>query len=231
MPIVQSATFTTLPNELLLDIFSYLSESSLNQVRLINKRCTPLSSSILIQRYTCILNSIDVDLDRAEKDYTLLQASSDPQLSHYRQFVTNLSTNDIKECIWYATPSKELSTVCECLVRLNGAESDGPMLWPQIRKHLSRFDFKQWYINLKDQVDSIRYVDMKKVERIIMLDHDITYERLRGVSMAGYRLLIAIAACIQYCTISHTLKKTKRAVQELSRQKKAACMFLLLIKN
>jgi hypothetical protein len=38
------------------------------------------------------------------------------------------------------------------------------------------------------------------VENIIRLDPFITYERLREVSLAGYRLLIKVAAALQVIT-------------------------------
>lgn len=47
---------------------------------------------------------------------------------------------------------------------------------------MSRYDFRTWLTNLRAGVDYVPIANVRKVERIIMLDPSITYENLRQVS-------------------------------------------------
>ncbi|KAJ3280020.1 hypothetical protein HDU76_009317, partial [Blyttiomyces sp. JEL0837] len=87
-----------------------------------------------------------------------------------------------------------------------------PNSWSTIKKTMTRYDFKTWLTNLRVGVDYIPFANVKRVEKIIMMDPDITYERLREVSTAGYKLLILVAACLQYCSIAEDLKGRRRDV-------------------
>ncbi|KAJ3214987.1 hypothetical protein HDU67_001004, partial [Dinochytrium kinnereticum] len=216
----------------------------------------------------------------ADEGYRDTEKEKRPHLRHYRQFLRNITTNEITEATWYATPPEELKTVCECLCILKGSptfqlrksatlpsaaslpslpsavastssssssssadatstpsaqsaashhppatapaatteDDPPPMSWSQIKKTMTRYDFKTWLTNLRVGVDYIPFPNVKRVERIIMMDPNVTYERLREVSMAGYKLLIIVAACLQYCAISEDLRVRRRDMVALEKR-------------
>jgi hypothetical protein len=57
--------------------------------------------------------------------------------------------------------------------------------------------------------------DTHKVENMIRFDATITYERLRDISLAGYRLLILVAASIQFSLINNRLEEKKMKTEAL----------------
>jgi hypothetical protein len=147
-------------------------------------------------------------------------------MDHYRGFLSAPATNDfLTEIIWYANVPREVQIVMECLCRLKGgiAQPDNErMEWIDIKKIIKRSDFRMWLACLATNVEFIRPSDAKKVEQIIRVDADITYERLRDVSMAGYRLLIQVAACLQFSTISTELE-IKRDKLEYYKENQENC--------
>ena len=52
-----------------------------------------------------------------------------------------------------------------------------------------------------------------------MHDATITYERLRDVSTAGYKLLIIVAACLQYGGIKEEVRKAQAVVEAVERRR------------
>jgi hypothetical protein len=66
---------------------------------------------------------------------------------------------------------------------------------------MQRYDFKRWFLALDTSVESIPMPATVFVEHIIRMDPLITYERLRDVSLAGYRLLIKVAAALQVLNV------------------------------
>jgi hypothetical protein len=62
---------------------------------------------------------------------------------------------------------------------------------------MQKSEFKAWFLNLNSAVNDVSIEATQQVENIIRLDPFITYERLREVSLAGYRLLIKVAAVLQ----------------------------------
>ncbi|KAI9329140.1 hypothetical protein DFJ73DRAFT_861050 [Zopfochytrium polystomum] len=93
------------------------------------------------------------------------------------------------------------------------------MTWAAIKKQMTRFDFKNWLTNLRMGVDHIPHPAIKRVERIIMMDPSITYERMREVSTAGYKLLIVVAACLQYGSIAEELRGLRKTVSIVERRR------------
>jgi hypothetical protein len=91
---------------------------------------------------------------------------------------------------------------------------------------MTRYDFKTWLTNLRVGVDYIPLSHVTKVEKIIMMDPAITYERLREVSRSGYRLLIVVAACLQYVKIAEGLRGLRREVVVLEKKLGRYQMFL-----
>lgn len=71
--------------------------------------------------------------------------------------------------------------------------------WDIIRRWMKRPEFKSWINNLRVEVECIPIKAVSKVEKLLMLDVNITYDRLRSISLPGYRLLIIVAACLQFC--------------------------------
>ncbi|KAJ1561638.1 hypothetical protein HK405_003299 [Cladochytrium tenue] len=101
-----------------------------------------------------------------------------------------------------------------------------PMTWPKIKLQMCTTDFKAWLSNLRVGVDHLSPLSVKRVERIIMLDPSITYERLRDASTAGYKVLIVVAACLQYGNISEDLRARRRRAVLLERRRSRIVAFI-----
>ncbi|KAJ3255819.1 hypothetical protein HDU77_003507 [Chytriomyces hyalinus] len=320
------------PNELLLLVCSRLPTNSLLTMRGVTRRLGALASLVLRDRMRISVDSIAQMLSTLEQQHSLVEEEKRPHLRHYKQFVRNISMNDITEAIWYATPPEELKTVCECLCILKGSMSSlqfsprrsflhptdvshtsssastyphnnnsditdsiesslrtlsliapsaesatqsfapsppsslsnsgttlqqhmqlqlqqptppaamqllytedpsvgVPQTWASIKKNMSRYEFKNWVLNLRSNVDKIPYAAVKRVEYMIMHDQSITYERLREVSRPGYSLLIVVAACLQYGNISEEVKSKSREVVACEEQLRKGRLFLASVEG
>ncbi|KAI9345246.1 hypothetical protein BDR26DRAFT_794210, partial [Obelidium mucronatum] len=232
-----------LPNELLLLVCHQMPSPSLLQMRLVGKRMQSLANIILRDRMRTAVETLEASLKTLGQEHDLLEVEKRPHLRHYKQFLRNISMNDLTEAIWYATPPEELKTVCECLCILKGPPVTIPVLskraegtsnfaafepqtWASIKKQMTRYDFKNWVSNLRSNVDKIPYAAIKRVEYIIMHDQNITYERLREVSRPGYSLLIVVAACLQYGNISEEVKVKLRELVTVEERMRVGKLFL-----
>ncbi|KAJ3090178.1 hypothetical protein HK102_004483 [Quaeritorhiza haematococci] len=225
----QSSPFLRLPNELLLGILSYLPTQTLATVRSVSRRLKSLSELFLIRTFSYRVSDLTIEKESWDRKYTLLMAGKEPHLLHYRGFLNGLGNSEVTEVSWYASPPQELMTVCECLCILKEGTlrtRGGRLPWPTVKKIMSRYDFKMWLANLREGVERIDMAAVRVVEEIIRSDHSITYERLREVSMPGYKLLIVVAACLQYCGVADELKACKRVLTGVDRRLKRANMFL-----
>ncbi|KAI8913332.1 hypothetical protein EDD86DRAFT_104134 [Gorgonomyces haynaldii] len=210
-----------LPNELWLLIFSFAGSDTLTKSRLVSKRWRGMANFVLHQRLQQPLLALMDKSINLQNTFKSLEAVKKPDMAHYQTFMALADASDISESIWYPSPPVELRSVCECLVRLYDRSligSDATLQWAVIKKTMSKYEFKQWYINMKDSVKMVEYRSSKDVEDIIRQDPLITYERLRVVSLAGYRILIQVAACLQYCNIQNELHVNEtelKAVQSI----------------
>jgi len=213
----------TLPNELILHTLSHLSIADLCATRSVNRRWNTLADVLLKARLVEAVKTQTEEAKAQRETLLALQAEKQPLLNHYGEFLLHMTGSELPESVWYTSPSAELQTVCECLCILKGCvprrKSESvdnplpPMTWLTIRKHMTRFDFKSWMINLRSMVDFVQIHNVKRVENIIMHDPTITYDRLREVSRVGYRYLIVVAAILQYCTIQDAVKVQLKATQ------------------
>lgn len=217
-----------LPIEIWTLILKY---SELRKTRLLNRKFYCLSNDILIEIYNPLVDQLEMKYDSSCVSLNQLKAIKTPQIDHFRQFL--LSPNimeNLNEIIWYTNAQIEVQTVCECLVRLFGAfpdlSSTSRVSWIETRRVLKRSDFKLWLQNLAVNVEFIDIKDTKKVEQIIRVDPLITYERLREVSMAAYRLLILVAASLQHSTISSDLEVASKDCKDLLGKLQSATKFL-----
>ncbi|KAI8830628.1 hypothetical protein BJ741DRAFT_537474 [Chytriomyces cf. hyalinus JEL632] len=236
----RTSSIHIVPNELLLLVCSRLPTNALLTMRGVTRRLGALASLVLRDRMRISVDSIAQMLSTLEQQHSLVEEEKRPHLRHYKQFVRNISMNDITEAIWYATPPEELKTVCECLCILKAAmqllytedASVGvPQTWASIKKNMSRYEFKNWVLNLRSNVDKIPYAAVKRVEYMIMHDQSITYERLREVSRPGYSLLIVVAACLQYGNISEEVKSKSREVMACEEQLRKGRLFLASVEG
>ncbi|KAJ3014964.1 UNVERIFIED_CONTAM: hypothetical protein HDU68_012939 [Siphonaria sp. JEL0065] len=111
---------TNLPNELLLLICLTTPTASLLPMRLTCKRMRALTDIVLRDRMRATVLELESGVQRLSDELELLQVEKRPHLRHYKQFLRNISMNDVTEAIWYASPPEELKTVCECLCILKG---------------------------------------------------------------------------------------------------------------
>lgn len=208
-----------LPVELWLQILSNLSLKDLKTFRLTSSKWMPYSNFLINKTLTprfSALESERIDLNEILASVTLHKL---PELTHYKSFLTDPNiVESMEEAQWIVVAPVEVQTICECLVRLYGAieEDDSTRIsWLNIRCIMRLDDFKTWLVSLSDNVDHVPYQYAQDVEQIIRTDPAITYERLRIVSNAGYRLLIAVAAILQYSSISEEILRRTREVAEL----------------
>ncbi|KAJ3128764.1 hypothetical protein HK098_003530 [Nowakowskiella sp. JEL0407] len=229
----------TLPNELVLLILSASSTEALLTIRSASKSLKSLCDLELAKRVQSKTIEMEFKSMLIEATYRETEKQKRPHLRHYRQFLRDVSAKDISEATWYSSPPTELQVVCECLCILkNGIsggtivsddESKGNLSWSEIKKQMSKYEFRAWFTNIRGSVDFIPMKNVRKVERIIMYDRLITYERLREVSTAGYKMLIIVAACLQYCNISEELKIKEKEIKSLRGKIGVAKKFLKAI--
>ncbi|KAI8914950.1 hypothetical protein DFJ77DRAFT_416300, partial [Powellomyces hirtus] len=218
-----------LPNELLLILLESMPTSQVCTMRTLNRQFAKLGNVVLLARLDARIEGLtlnDIDAKHALAD---AQAEFGPHLDHYKQFLRRVAPSDLTEALWYSNPPEVLRAICECLCRLKGVTNETgrnrrnrfthpldlasvePMPWSVIKKTMARYEFKTWLLNLQVGVDFIPYNNIRVVEHIIMIAEDINYDHVRGVSLAGYRLLILVAACLQYSNIAEDLRAKRKA--------------------
>lgn len=220
-----------LPVEIWILILLKSSNCSLRKCRLLNRKFYQMSNNILIKVYDPLVHQLNSTYNIACLSYNQLKLIKAPQLDHFKQFLLSPTTmENLSEIIWYTNPQAEVQSVCECLLRLFGAyphtDSTTRPSWHEMRRILKRSDFKLWMLNLAVNIEFVDIKDTKKVEQIIRVDPLITYERLREVSMAAYRLLILVAASLQYSTISGELDISLDECKDVQQRFQSATMFL-----
>ena len=211
-----------IPNEIYMLILKKSNIKELASLRQVSHLIKDLAEILLSSRLTIIIKHQTTVFDIANTNYTKTHAQLNPQLDHYKNFLVNLSANEIMECTWYSSPPIELATVCACLCILKQGDKPSSRValsdprvanhswaWSDCKKLMGRYDFKNWFMNMNENVKSITLENVRKVERIIQQDQSITYERLREVSTAGYKILIVVAAVLQYVSVAKDLNKEK----------------------
>lgn len=197
-----------LPNELWLCVLDQCSVQTIAKARTASRSFASLGARLLRIR---IQPAVLVAAENAEVLQTSAseaQTAAGPLLAHYAAFMTEGAMTDLAEIAWFSAPPHELRAVCECLVRLRDHSlnlSPAPIPWLTTRKILSSYDFKLWFGAMATTVKYVPKTNALCVENIIRNDESITYVRLREVSMPGYRILIKIAAALQYLNIVYDL--------------------------
>jgi hypothetical protein len=196
-----------LPNEIWMLILRVTDSASMLQLRMANQAFHNMVNHVLLKRTSMPLLSLQSQSMLLNAQYQDLLLLKTPHLDHFIEFLTNGTSGEISEVTWFVSPPDELETVCECLVRLMDPTliHVTSLTWFEIKRIMAKREFKSWFIDLAVTVKNIQIDCIKSVENIIRLDPFITYERLRDVSMAGYRLLIKVAACLQYGNIQNEL--------------------------
>ena len=192
-------TLSSLPTEIAILILSNLSTKDLTSMRVSCKKFKHVSNSVLRKRVKTSIVALEPQFNETKGDFQECETTQKPIMKHYRGFLKNLNASIISESIWYTNPPQEFKTVCACLCLLRGGKAgDDLESWTGIKRAMSRYDFKTWFSQLGSEVELLKTDNVKRVERIIMVDPAVTYERLRDVSVAGYKLLIIVAASLQF---------------------------------
>lgn len=212
-PQLPKKTSVTIPNELWFLILDQCANHTLLKVRLICSKFKTISNELLTNRLKAPLVELFEALRESQLELADVEREKLPQLEHYKGFLNVPSIHEnLSEVIWYAAAPPEVQSVCECLVRLYLGSNQPPvdkMEWNDIRRVMKKSEFKLWVHCLSTNVEFIKISATRQVENIIRVDPMITYERLREVSMAGYRLLIIVAASLQYSSISDEISSKK----------------------
>lgn len=210
-----------LPNELVYEVLNKVASSDLLSIRLTSSYLCRLANLILSSRKAKETQKLKLDYLVTKSAKNDLEQTLSPHLTHYRQFLSNLNTTEIAEAAWYKIAPSELHTVCTTLVILynSGIDEEVPhgqsLSWSTVKKSMSTRTFKDWFRALSTGVNQINYRGVKQVEAIIQRDQDITYERLREVSNPGYRLLIVVAAVLQYSNLNESILVEVRTLKGL----------------
>lgn len=232
----RASVMDRLPNELLITVLAQFGITELLQLRGVNRRFRALAEDALLARFTEKMSYHSGHLSGLNEKLTELRNDTRPRLQHYRQFLQDTAIADVKEVCWYTTVPQELKTVCACLAVLKDGNVSEATSWAEIKKLFGRQDFKGWYAALRENVEKIPLENLKAVERIIMYDPLITYERLREVSMIGYRILIVVAAALQFGLIHTEIRKQKVEIHTHENQLRICeyyvdCITSNLVKN
>ncbi|KAI8585695.1 hypothetical protein BDZ88DRAFT_379587, partial [Geranomyces variabilis] len=234
-----------LPNELLLVLLETMPTTQICTMRRVSKTYAALGSIVIAKRIEEQLEDLAVKDVELRAALAAAQVEFGLHLDHYKQFLRGVTPSDLTEALWYSNPPEELRAICECLCRLKGLPRPAaapsaslrrnapapapaslrsadlaslqPLPWSQIKKIMGRYEFKTWLLNLQSNVDHIPHASIRVVEHIIMIDPDINYDHVRDVSLAGYRLLILVAACLQYANINEDLKGKAAAAHKVQR--------------
>ena len=218
-----------LPDELLLIIFNQLPNADLLKLRSVNSHLGAIAQEILRFRTKLRMQFLNAEFISVQKVYQDMVDDKKPRLDHFRGFLQQLPITHIQEASWYTVVPHELLTVCECLVILKQGPltaNDPVEKWAEIKKTMSKYEFKSWYINLRENVEDLDMIHVGLVQNIIMHDSTITYERVHEVSICAYQMLIAIAASLQFATISQDMNLTKNKMFTLQVNVQKSMRFL-----
>jgi hypothetical protein len=226
---VECSRLNRLPDELLLMIIHQLPNVEVLNMRAVNKHIGRVAQEIIRNRTNKRVQYLAIQTTSIECAYQEMLQIKKPQMDHFSQFLRAASNNQLQELSSYSTVPKELQIVGECLVTLK----QGPLQatnqrdkWVEIRRTISRFEFKTWFLNLQSNLDSLDMVNVQIVREILMTNPDITYERVHEISVCGYNLLILIAASLQYAVISQELKVLLTEMK-LAQEKSAKALVFL----
>jgi dynein heavy chain len=217
-----------LPYEIHHLIFQGLSLEQLCALRGVSRESQAIVARTLRNRVEMHLSLLKQQRSEIQDQLNTREKVSAPNLRHYRSFLQQISLNEISEAMWYSSPPRELQIVCECLCILKLGNLCNRLEWRSTKVALSKYEFKHWLSNLKTNVQRIPIENVKRVENIIANDSSITYERLRDVSMAGYRLLIYVAATIQYAKLHNELRVLKNRLEEIDKRSSSLSRFLMI---
>ncbi|KAI9190360.1 hypothetical protein H9P43_001794 [Blastocladiella emersonii ATCC 22665] len=165
-----------------------------------------------------------------------VEADAREPLAHNRRFLRTLSTAHLSELASMKRPPREVVQVAACLAALmgTGKSSSGSVArlrhdassvsydgtsWTATRRALARPEARAWLAALHTRLPPA-VVNPVGVEaaRAALVAMGISYERMQEVSMAGYRALIVVAACIQYCEHAGRVEAAKKAHGMLERR-------------
>ena len=219
-----------LADELWLEIFAHVPVGSLLRGRQVCRKWKCFSDDVLLKILEPKYFDLMLSTKQAQEKSAAMKQQKLPLLEHYKDFLTVPTIQEnLNEVIWYSNAPYEVQAVVECLVRLRGgvtSERDERISWMELKKTLKSTDFKLWMTSLSTNVEFIQISDTAIVEHIIRVEPLITYERLRSVSMAGYRLLILVAASLQYSSISNDIKLVEHNAVKLTEQLNTQSLFL-----
>lgn len=227
--IVRNSLLNKLADELILMIVHHLPNIDLLNLRRVNKHIGAVSQEVIRNRTSRRVQNLSIQTNSFEAAYQEIFQVKKPQLDHFSQFLNELSNTQLQELASYNAVPLELQIVGECLVSLK----QGPLKskhqidkWAEVKRAISRLEFRNWFINLKSHLDSLNIENVQLVREILIKNPSVTYERIRDISLCGYSLLIVIAACLQYGVISQDLKVKVSELKYLQDQSAKAITFL-----
>jgi hypothetical protein len=101
---ITSGAFNQLPNELIIHIMKFSSTPDLLYLRSTNNRLFSLSNTVLSKRLIEPNMLLKNTVSTLNDSYNSLSTIKRPQLDHYRQFLSDLSSSELTEAIWYTFP-------------------------------------------------------------------------------------------------------------------------------
>jgi hypothetical protein len=227
-----------LPNEMLLEIFIWLPCHELVKLRGVSRLIKQMSEVHLITILEEKLDFIKTRLDTIKGESEETEKRKRPLLLHYQSFLRT-PTEELGELSWMRTCSNvDLRTVCLVVCIMAGEfNADLPVLasyttdqlaswieqvdWTNIRKCLTRPSFKRWcrtmpetYAKMLTEIDETTLIKTDICDNLIIAKN-LSYERMREISDAGYRLLIIAAAGLQFTHVSEELMTSTARVSHV----------------
>ncbi|KAI9220227.1 hypothetical protein BC828DRAFT_384035 [Blastocladiella britannica] len=217
-----------LPNELLLLIMDHVAPASLSIVamslgqlappsarpahailrfRAANRRLHALAAVVLRPVVAGDCTALAARRASCETHRSKVLAAAEPALAHNRRFLRSVAPAHLRELSALARPVGDLAAVCAAFVALMhpdvapAAALNPGAAWATTRRLLAHRTTHTWATTLHTATRTSPPPTVAgglAAARSIIVRSGISYDRMRTVSVVGYRLLIATAAVLQF---------------------------------
>ncbi|XP_078713472.1 dynein axonemal heavy chain 10 [Lampetra fluviatilis] len=150
-----------------------------------------------------------IAVEKGEAEEAL--AAALPALQAARRALQELDKSDVTEIRSFATPPKQVQTVCECILLMRGHKE---VSWKAAKGMMSESNFLR---NLMEMdCDAIGQGQVKLI-RGILKSLGTSYEEMVPISRAGAGMLKFVDAVMGYCEVAREIKPKRDKVARLER--------------
>ncbi|KAJ3333797.1 hypothetical protein HDU93_008371, partial [Gonapodya sp. JEL0774] len=159
-------------------------------LRRTSRRFRGIAEDVLVGKLADLIYDAYIRKKGIDQSVEELERDKGPRMAHYRTFLSGLSQHEINELRFMRDPPHEMASRA----------------------------FRNWLVSLERGVDAVAVENVRPVEKIIMNDSHISYQNVRRVNIAAYRLLIVVAAVIQVVNILDEFKTRRHTSDSISNQ-------------